>query len=658
MFSSRFILAKLRAGGSSGEVEERLEALGVLVNGVVKGNEYIGVVKVNQCPQSSACVKSNDGYYALFIKDWGVLEGVGEVNAGEVTGGVVYRDWELRIRLCGQRLYTDDKFEAYGRLNGGEAFVCIADKANRRIIEASTIGEALDGGVSEDAARFIFRNLQSSSVHCRITDYLPLQITCSYGNIEFTLRRTSGKWELNVNGVVRFINDIHSNSFARIIERHGIPLDGLLNEVERLLNRRRPTQTTIIEFHPIHDYVPGLGPVLAVSYVDEAGRLNAARAHVTGGRLRLIDANAPIEVNDTVYAPSMEAQVSDLLPNAQLISALLEGVQDIPSLVREVAEALRRHVRLRDDYYYAVASWIVASYFHPIFRYFTVLRIGKPGFNAGGTTLLKIIGALSPRPLILVDPSDASMYRIPHALRTTMLIDEVKPDAGLDRLRRIALFIDAGFDRDYKVPRMDEGGRGAGLYSLYGPRVIVDPQGLITSYSNVRRQLLVTVTYSREVRELASIDAYRGMYLELIHRLYAGFLKHADTVYERYSRLKELYPNLTGDVLQAYGAVLTIASFDSEIQARVMNTVNESTNLSHLTRLESDPTKVILREALGALMEAYNLECSGEGQSIFEVNYVNGERVYRAYLYRLREEVRERLMAVEQVDEGYGSEEE
>jgi hypothetical protein len=486
-----------------------------------------------------------------------------------------------------------------------------------------------------------------------------LQIKCAAGDgVELQLERIykgPNRWFVKGGGDTRFFEDLYTNAFLNYAAAHGFDKACLVKELERLFTApvRRVTPRIATVFNPVRDYLPNVGPVLLAVYVDDAGVPRLAMVVSQGGRLLVKDPSAALydDVNDVVYTPrelpSKVDAVIDLFPHLPLLKALYGGARvDIPGLVREVAGVLSRHITLiaqRD--YIAAAAWVVAAHFFPVFKYFTVLRIGKPGFNAGGTTTLKLICALLPAGRLLVDPSDASQYVLTDMFRLSLCIDEVKMEWGKEKVRKLAYYLDAGHDRDGKVSRMLDGGRSPTFYSLYGPRAIVDPQALVTSYSNVRRQLVISVLPAKDRREIPSVEEYRSRYFELWHKLHVAFLLYADDVKERYERLQELYPELDGSTLQAYGPVLAIASYDEEIRRHVLAAVRESVELTETLKMEADPTKTVLRLLYSRLLEEAERLCT------YETEADDPRRQTVAWkVEELRRELREELTEVYQVD--------
>lgn len=493
-------------------------------------------------------------------------------------------------------------------------------------------------------------NVAVNKDFCKKVADVPLTIKCG----DIVVRREHGAWLVETPNDVLRSRALEAEKIKRALRKVGVDPVKVIKTVYSFLTAKtpaRPTPYTVRLYNPLRDYLEIKGPVLGVVYIDDKGQLQIATARVEKDRLKFapIDAVIVDESNDVIYTP---LPVPDLrgfpvpLPEAGKLAAAFEILRHtenpVPMLITKIMNVLKKHVTLgKQEYYAAVAAYIVAAYFTPIFHYFPVLRIGKPGYNAGGTTLMKLICALAPGGQLLVDPTDATNYVLPHFFRSTLCIDEVKGELSEERVRRLALFLDAGFDRDIKIPRMLDGGRAPTLYQIFGPRIVVDPQGLLTSYSNARRQLVVVTLPDPQRREIASIEEYRKMYDDIVHELYAAYLLLGGEVKKRYASLTEFYENLDGATLQAYGPLLVIASFDDEIRGSVLKAVYESVNFSAALRLEADPTKVTLKYVVDFLYEQLEAACRYERNPQESIDFkIHDLRIY----------LREKLSELKQVD--------
>lgn len=500
-------------------------------------------------------------------------------------------------------------------------------------------------------------NKDLCGVRCERLDGPALKLRCVSGGVEMVIERVyhgSNRWLVEAGGDAHYFADIWTNTFLEYAARLGFDKKCIIDELRRVLapQNRRATSLTLVIFNQVRDYLPTIGPVLTAIYMDDMGKPRLVMLISQNGILHKKDPSEPLydDIHDVIYRPRELVEriekVIDLFPNYPLLNIFYNTRPSIPQLIKEVREVIKNHVTLPGDKYYtALAAYIVAAHFFPVFRYFTVLRIGKPGYNAGGTTTLKVVCSLLPGGRLLVDPSDASYYVLTDMFRLSLCIDEVKTEWGRDKVRKLSFYIDAGFDRDYDIPRMMNGGKDPTFFRLYGPRVIVDPQSLVTSYSNVRRQLVIPVLPARDRREVPSVEKYRELYFELWHKLHAAYLLYADDVKERYDRIAELYPELDGAALQAYGAVLTIASYDEEIREAVLSVVKESIATTEAIKLESDPTKIVLRQVYAKLYDVAERICR------YEVDVDDPLKTRIDWrLEDLRRELRESLTELYQID--------
>ena len=233
-----------------------------------------------------------------------------------------------------------------------------------------------------------------------------------------------------------------------------------------------------------------------------------------------------------------------------------------------VVDVLRRHVGFRDDLYYLVtAAWVVAAHFFPVFSAFPVFFIGKPGFGHGGTTLLMLMLALCPRPILAVLPTSAAIMRAAEVCRATIGIDEVRRELTKTERDALIMLLDGGFQKGVRIPRA-RGGSSPDIvsYELYCPKIVVDPHGVIQSLSTISRGIRVVIT--RQPRfETAALADYVRAYADLAQSLYAAYLRYAHEVYEVYVNIRQSGRALgfsSGRALQTFAPLLAVAKLCGE----------------------------------------------------------------------------------------------
>jgi hypothetical protein len=124
-------------------------------------------------------------------------------------------------------------------------------------------------------------------------------------------------------------------------------------------------------------------------------------------------------------------------------------------LLNEVAAFLRRYVVMTAAQVDAIALWVAHTWVIEAFEVTGYLAITSPMPRSGKTSLLRLLGLLVPRPWVVIEPSDAVIYRKIEADRPTLLLDEVDAIFGRRREQTEGLraLLNAGNERGVTVPR-------------------------------------------------------------------------------------------------------------------------------------------------------------------------------------------------------------
>ncbi|MEM4089980.1 MAG: hypothetical protein QXQ46_04395 [Thermoplasmatales archaeon] len=74
----------------------------------------------------------------------------------------------------------------------------------------------------------------------------------------------------------------------------------------------------------------------------------------------------------------------------------------------------------------------------------------------------------------------------------------------------IMTLFDGAFDRGVKIPKTDKNGKVIG-YDLYGPKIVVDPYGMLSKYSTASRTFLVVLVnkpgFQSSADDIVIVDA-------------------------------------------------------------------------------------------------------------------------------------------------------
>ena len=98
---------------------------------------------------------------------------------------------------------------------------------------------------------------------------------------------------------------------------------------------------------------------------------------------------------------------------------------DIADLLSEIKGIVESFVVLQEGSPIALPLWIAGTYVYEPLRIFPKLMVVSPEKRCGKTTLLEVIEAILPRPVMASNISSAVIYRMVELHRPTLLLDEL-----------------------------------------------------------------------------------------------------------------------------------------------------------------------------------------------------------------------------------------
>jgi hypothetical protein len=144
-------------------------------------------------------------------------------------------------------------------------------------------------------------------------------------------------------------------------------------------------------------------------------------------------------------------------------------------LLSEIVKVLKRFVvLLRPEYYDAVALWVLFAHAHDAFMFSPILIATSPEKGSGKSRLLEVLNELTPKPWLILSPSDAVIFRKVDRVHPTLLLDEGDNVNWRDRKELLSM-LNGGFQRRSAiVPRCV--GEGANLdtkdFSVWCPKAL------------------------------------------------------------------------------------------------------------------------------------------------------------------------------------------
>lgn len=115
-----------------------------------------------------------------------------------------------------------------------------------------------------------------------------------------------------------------------------------------------------------------------------------------------------------------------------------------------------------------LATWAVASYFHPLFLTFPRLALSGER-ESGKSKVLALLRATAWNALLMLNPTPAVLYRLVQEFRPTLLLDEVE-GLSKDDAREVLAIVNAGYKAGATVPRCEgERRKVVESFAVYGP---------------------------------------------------------------------------------------------------------------------------------------------------------------------------------------------
>jgi len=166
---------------------------------------------------------------------------------------------------------------------------------------------------------------------------------------------------------------------------------------------------------------------------------------------------------------SRATKQSDL---AQSIDPWPEAVRG-DDLLREIANVIKQFIVMPPGAAEATALWIVGAHAVECFGIFPFLMITSPTPSCGKTNTLKVIGAMTPKPVKAANISPSTVYRVIDLYHPTLLIDEA--DTYLRNNDALRGILNAGHSKNSYIWRTIKDANDEMVptkFSTWGPKVI------------------------------------------------------------------------------------------------------------------------------------------------------------------------------------------
>jgi len=252
------------------------------------------------------------------------------------------------------------------------------------------------------------------------------------------------------------------------------------------------------------------------------------------------------------------------LPFKEYLPGIPGAINEDPSLWRDTLEFIREYYDnpRSDDIYHVMTGIVAWSYFCDVMKGSTPYLCFLGPFRSGKTRALEVMAALCYKPMLVVDPSEASLFRLIEEFKPTLFIDEAQI---LEK--NIRAIMASGYRYGVKVPRVidpeSDGLNGIKWFNCFGLKVYAcreEPPNDILSRS-------IVIHCEKNLRQVRrKIDSQRAR--ELRTRWLAQRLRVFDKItitFEEFQsddgRLQELFSPLVV-MAQHFGGEDAVAAIE------------------------------------------------------------------------------------------------
>lgn len=123
-----------------------------------------------------------------------------------------------------------------------------------------------------------------------------------------------------------------------------------------------------------------------------------------------------------------------------------DGDVSLAECLDEFLATLQRHIVMGIAEAYAATLWVGWAWLYDFYPIAPILAICSPVKRCGKTSLLRLIAAVAPKPLMASSVSPAALFRVAERLKPCILLDEI--DAQLPGNEDLRLILNGGFTRD------------------------------------------------------------------------------------------------------------------------------------------------------------------------------------------------------------------
>ena len=355
-----------------------------------------------------------------------------------------------------------------------------------------------------------------------------------------------------------------------------------------IFDKNKIVQPTIFSCHKIGDsfgygfLLPKEIPIIDKKTNSIIGRRQIRSPAVITSDRELIEPNGETENRFKIKYIAIPNEL-ELRIDLETINAFLSNKNNSFSgeeIFNEIkTNGYKRFIFFQNELWYDVHSlWDIATYFFQLFNTFPIMELrGVSGSAKSKTMGVSRLFTLNPTS-IMVNPSEASLFRVTHSKRPTKYIDEAEKlfmyIGGQWQSSPIVELINGSYTKGSSVPRLEKQDNDYKViyYQCYSPAMIGSIAGLRDATETRAITHIMTKAPDRDKRGELEIEDFldEKIYQDIRNKLYLFALENWKNVEETYKSLN--VETLKKRDFQIWKPLLTIAKLiNDDLYNRVLD---------------------------------------------------------------------------------------
>jgi hypothetical protein len=175
-----------------------------------------------------------------------------------------------------------------------------------------------------------------------------------------------------------------------------------------------------------------------------------------------------------------------------------------------------------------LAIYAAGTYVFQLFNTFPYINLkGEQG--SGKTKLIDTMSCVSFNAIQVIDPSPAVLFRMVHALRPTLLLDEAER-LHSDDAREIRQIINAGYKRGATVPRCEGEGNELKFFEVYSPKILAAIKPIGATIEDRSIQILMRRPDPDDTRQNLEVNSYDEIWMKIRSGFYRAPFDYRDKI--------------------------------------------------------------------------------------------------------------------------------